>query len=156
MGDWRSTPMLRQKLQAARRRGGVTLVGQVPREKVGAYLQSADVFVFPSLTDTQALVLHEAAHAGLPIVTVDSELRLVIDEGVNAMVARPTPEALARKLVAMLRSLEDPGFRARAAARSREMASWYTIDGQAHAMVQLYEDLAERRPIEERMVVPHP
>lgn len=155
VGDWRSSPVLRQKLSFARRRGGVTLVGQVPRDRVGAYLASADVFAFPSLTDTQALVLHEAAHAGLPIVTADAELRLVIDEGRNALVARPTPESLARQIVAMLRSVEDPAFRERAAARSREMASWYSIDGQAQAMVHLYEDLAARRPIAERMVIDH-
>lgn len=156
VGDWRSVPGLRQKLQAAARRGGVTLVGQVPREQVGAYLASADVFAFPSLTDTQALVLHEAAHAGLPIVTADGELRLVVDDGVNALVARPTPESMARQLVAMIRRIEDPEFRARAATRSREMASWFTIDGQARAMVDLYADLAARRPIAERMTVTHP
>lgn len=157
VGDWRTSQLLKQKLLAARRRGGVTLVGQVPRERVGAYLASASVFAFPSLTDTQALVLHEAAHAGLPIVTVDGELRLVVDEGVNALVApRPTPEALARQLVAMLRRIEDPVFRERASARSREMASWYSIDGQAQAMVRLYGDLAARRPVVERMTVEQP
>lgn len=156
VGDWRVSPLLRQKLQAARRRGGVTLVGQVPRERVGAYLASADVFAFPSLTDTQALVLHEAAHAGLPIVTADSELRLVVDEGVNALVARPTPESLARQLVAMLHRVEDPAFRERASDRSREMASWYSIEGQARAMVGLYAELAARRPVPERMTVEQP
>ncbi len=155
VGDWRKAPVLKQKLARARRRGGVTLVGQVPRERVGAYLESADVFVFPSLTDTQALVLHEAAHAGLPIVTVDAELRLVVDEGVNALVARPTAESLARQLVTMLRRLEDPTFRARASARSREMASWYGIDDQARAMVALYEDLAAGRTVPERMTIEH-
>lgn len=156
VGDWRASTVLKQKLAAARRRGGVTLVGQVPRDRVGAFLQSADVFVFSSQTDTQALVLHEAAHAGLPIVSADRELRLVIDEGVNGLIARPTPESLARQLVTMLRNVQDEGFRARASARSREMASWYTIDNQTQAMVQLYEDLAARRPIPERMVIEHP
>ena len=156
VGDWRKIPTLKQKLLAARRRGGVTLVGQVPRDQVGAFLASAEVFAFPSLTDTQALVLHEAAHAGLPIVTVDAELRLVVDEGVNALVARPTPESLARQLVSMLRALEDPDFKARASARSREMASWYSITGQARAMVALYGDLAAGRPIAERMTAPGP
>ncbi len=41
----------------------MTLVGEVPREKLGPYYASGDVFAFPSDTDTQALVLH-AAHAG--------------------------------------------------------------------------------------------
>lgn len=151
VGDWRKSQVLRQKLARARRRGGVTLVGQVPRDRLAPYYESADVFAFPSLTDTQALVLHEAAHAGLPIVSVDHELRLVIDEGVNGLIARPTPESFARNLVAMLRKLKDPAFTEAARARSREMAGWWTIDRQSEEIVHLYEDLAAGRPIEERM-----
>lgn len=95
VGKWRTGRLLEQKLRTARRRGGVTLVGQVPREHLGPYYASADVFAFPSTTDTQALVLHEAAHAGLPIVSCDHELRLVVEEGqwrvrpADARVVRP-------------------------------------------------------------------
>lgn len=151
VGDWKVSSTLAQKLRRARRRGGVTLVGQVPRDELGPYYASADVYAFPSLTDTQALVLHEAAHAGLPIVSVDPELRLVIDEGVNGLFARPTPESLARQLVAMLRRLDSPEFAARAHARSREMASWWTIERQSKSIIGLYRDLAAGRPIPESM-----
>ncbi len=151
VGDWRKSPVLRHKLQQARRRGGVTLVGQVERDKLAPYYASADVFAFPSQTDTQALVLHEAAHEGLPIVSVDSELRLVIDEGVNGLFARPTPESFARALVAMLRRLQDPGFRNTARARSRTLASWWTIDHQGREMLGFYGDLAAGREVPESM-----
>lgn len=151
VGDWRKSPLLKRKLQRARGRGGVTLVGQVERERLAPYYGSADVFAFPSLTDTQALVLHEAAHEGLPIVSVDPELRLVIDEGVNGLFARPTPESYARALVTMLRRLEDPVFRSAARARSRTMASWWTIDNQGREMIRFYGDLAARRAVPESM-----
>lgn len=151
VGDWHVSPVLRQRLQAARRRGGVTLVGQVPRDELAPYYESADVFAFPSQTDTQALVLHEAAHAGLPFVSVDSELRLVIDEGVNGLFARPNPESFARGIVTMLRRLADPSFKAAASARSREMASWWTIDHQTTEMIGFYTDLAAGRPVPESM-----
>ena len=127
---------------------GVRLVGQVSREDLGSYYASADVFVFASLTDTQALVLHEAAHAGLPLVLVDDELRLVVDPGVNAVLARPNPVSLAGAVIAMLEALEDPAFAAAAHARSRELAARWTIERQAHAFIDLYEALADRRPIE--------
>lgn len=151
VGDWRAVKSLAPKLDRARKRGGVTLVGQVPREQLGPYYASGDVFAFPSLTDTQALVLHEAAHAGCPIVTVDDELRLVVDPGVNALVARPTPEALGRQLVTMLRRLEDPAFKERAQARSREMASWWTIENQSRDIIELYRRIANREPIEPKL-----
>lgn len=156
VGDWRKSTVLKQKLQRARARGGVTLVGQVPRDKLAPYYRSADVFAFPSLTDTQALVLHEAAHEGLPIVSVDSELHLVIDEGVNGLFARPTPESFSRALVSMLRRLQDPEYRAAAQARSREMASWWTIENQGREMIGFYTDLAAGREVPESLVAVPP
>lgn len=152
VGDWKASKTLAQKLRRAQRGGGVTLVGQVPREDLQPYYASADVFVFPSLTDTQALVLHEAAHAGCPIVSVDTELRLVVDPGVNALIARPSPEALARQLVAMLGKLKDPEFKAAAQARSKEMANRWTIENQSRDIIALYADLAAGRPIEPGML----
>lgn len=151
VGDWHAAPALEPRLRRARARGGVTLVGQVPREELGPYYASADVFAFPSLTDTQALVLHEAAHAGLPIVSVDHELRLVLDEGVNGAIARPTPESLARQIVMMLHRLADPEFKAAAQARSREMAGWWTIANQSAAILDLYRALAAGETVPESM-----
>ncbi len=148
VGDWKETPQkLRRQLQRAARFGGVKLPGQIPREKLGAYYASGDAFVFASLTDTQALVLHEAAHAGLPFVMVDHELRLVIDPGVNAVLARPNPVSLAGAMVSMLTALKDPAFAASASARSREMAARWTIANQSKEFVEIYEALAAGRPV---------
>ncbi len=149
VGDWRrATPPLRRKLQRAARFGGVKLPGQIPREKLGAYYSSADAFVFASLTDTQALVLHEAAHAGLPLVMVDSELRLVVDPGVNAVLARPNPVSLAGAMVGMVNALSDPEFAERARSRSRQLAARWTIANQSREFVDIYEALASGRPVE--------
>ena len=143
VGDWKTTqPSLRRQLKQAARHGGVKLVGQVPRERLGAYYASADLFLFTSTTDTQALVLHEAAHAGLPFVSVDHELRMVMDPGVNTMFSRPNPVSLAGTIIEMLRALQDPEFKARATARSKEMAARYTIANQSREFVEIYEQIA--------------
>jgi glycosyltransferase involved in cell wall biosynthesis len=146
VGEWRTTPPKLRRRRAARF-GGVKLPGQVPRETLGAYYASGDAFVFTSLTDTQALVLHEAAHAGLPFVMVDHELRLVIDPGVNAILARPNSVSLAGAMISMLNALEDPAWATRAHARSREMACRWTIANQSGEFVKIYEDLAAGRPV---------
>jgi hypothetical protein len=125
----------------------VKLPGQIEREKLGAYYASGDAFVFASLTDTQALVLHEAAHAGLPFVMVDHELRLVVDPGVNAVLARPNAVSLAGAMVSMLNALKDPEFAATAAERSRKLASKYTIARQSREFVDIYEALAAGREV---------
>ena len=148
VGDWKETPVkLRRRLQRAARFGGVKLPGQIPREKLGAYYASGDAFVFASLTDTQALVLHEAAHAGLPFVMVDHELRLVVEPGVNAVLARPNAVSLAGAMVSMLSALKDEEFAATAGARSRELAAQFTIAKQSKQFVDIYEALADGREV---------
>ncbi|MFV0407008.1 MAG: glycosyltransferase [Propioniciclava sp.] len=147
VGDWRVGGRLEQKLRRARHQG-VSLVGQVPREDLQPYYASADVFAFPSTTDTQALVLHEAAHAGLPLVSCDPELTLVLDEGVNGVIARPTPESLARQIGEVLRAIEDPAVRSRVAQHSRELAAQWTIERQSADIIRLYSSVAAGRRME--------
>ena len=148
IGDWRSAPTgLRRRLVRASRFGRVRLVGPVPKAKLGAYYASADAFVFPSLTDTQGIALHEAAHAGLPFVMVDHELQLVTEPGVNTVLARPNAVSLAGAMVSLLDALKDPIYRSQAAERSRELAARWTLNGQCSEMVGIYEDLAAGRPV---------
>ena len=148
VGDFHDTTQaLRRRLQRAARYGGVRLVGRVPHDELGTYYGSADVFVFPSQTDTQALVLHEAALCGLPLVIVDPELNLVVDPGVNALVARPNMVSLSQAIMSMLRLLADDEFAARAASRSRELSGQWTIERQATEMLGIYTDLMAERPV---------
>ena len=105
----------------------------------------ADVFAFPSQTDTQALVLHEAALAGLPLVAVDHELQLVLEPGVNGELARPTPASFAAAIMRVIRNLDDPAWKAQASRRSVELASQWTIQSQADEMLRLYGEVAAGR-----------
>lgn len=145
VGDWGRYPGIRKILGAARDRGAVLLPGEQKRDDLGAFYRMADLFAFPSLTDTQALVLHEAALAGLPIVSVDHELDLVIDRGVNGEIARPTPASLAAAMMRVIGNLPDKAWRSRAAARSVELASQWSIASQAEAMLRLYGQVADLR-----------
>lgn len=52
----------------------VVTTGQLPAASVAEAYAAADVFAFPSLTDTQGLVLQEAALAGVPVVMADPTL----------------------------------------------------------------------------------
>ncbi|MDU0479312.1 glycosyltransferase [Staphylococcus chromogenes] len=145
VGDWKRYQKIKAKLLDAQRGGNVYLPGEFPREQLGGFYDMADIFAFPSLTDTQALVLHEAALAGLPIVTADPELTLVLDRGVNGELAGPTPTAYAASLLRMIDRLDEPGWREKAAARSRELAGQWSVESQAEDMLRIYELCAERR-----------
>lgn len=153
VGDWKKVPSLRARLLRAKRHPEVQLVGEVDRSSLGPYYASADVFVFPSMTDTQALVLHEAAHAGLPLIICDTELDLVLEDRVNGEFCAPTPDALAGAMLRMMDRVNDPVSRAKAAAVSRERAGRYTLATQNKAVLDLYEEVA--RGVRKAPVRPH-
>ena len=144
VGDWKKVPTLRARLLRAKRHPDITLVGEVDRASLGPYYAASDVFVFPSLTDTQALVLHEAAHAGLPLIVCDRELGLVVADKVNGEFCDPTPDALAGAMLRLMDRVRDPVTRAKAAAVSRELAGRYTMASQNQAILDVYEEVARR------------
>lgn len=116
----------------------IIFTGAMPREKLGVVYAALDVFVFPSLKDTQGWVLHEAAHAGLPIVLIDRELSEVVRDGENGYFARNNATDVARKVITLLRS---PAKRATFGIRSRELARTLTQKKQTKKLERLYRDV---------------
>lgn len=142
VGDWQRYPRIKRVLAHGAARGKVILPGEQKRDDLGAFYGMADVFAFPSQTDTQALVLHEAALAGLPIVSVDPGLQLVLEPGVNAELTRPTAASLAAGLMRIINKLDDAEWRAQAAETSKRLAGQWTIESQAIEMLRHYEEVA--------------
>ena len=100
--------------------------------------------VVPFSAAAQDVALHAMS---LPLVIVDPELNLVVDPGVNALVARPNMVSLSQAIMSMLRLLADDEFAARAASRSRELSGQWTIERQATEMLGIYTDLMAERPV---------
>lgn len=113
----------------------IIFTGALPREKLGLAYGVMEVFVFPSLKDTQGWVLHEAAHAGLPIIIVDRGLSEVAVEDVNALYSRNTAPALARKISQLL---EDDEMRQGFGAASKKIAAKYSEKRQIRSLIKLY------------------
>ncbi|MEU4429049.1 glycosyltransferase, partial [Actinoplanes sp. NPDC024001] len=112
----------------------VVLAGQQPSAVVAAAYQAADVFAFPSTTDTQALVLLEAAHSRLPAVMVDPLLHEHGVLGDAALLTGPEPVSFAAGISALL----DDREAARALAdRAARRAAEHTAEGYARAVSAL-------------------
>jgi 1,2-diacylglycerol 3-alpha-glucosyltransferase len=114
----------------------VVLAGEQPPDVVAAAYGAAQVFAFPSRTDTQALVLQEAALAGLPVVMVDPLLHAVSPLGGNAVLADAHPRALGTAVAQILNAPAEAGAMGALAAAA---ASHHTPDGYAAAVEQAYE-----------------
>lgn len=129
----------RETLEALAQSSGVgdriTFTGALPREHLGIAYGAADVFVFPSLTDTQGLVLHEAAHAGLPIVLVDQKVSEVVRDGENGIVAKNNATNLA---TSVLHLLDHPSTREVYGDASRQLARRFGEYAQTKKLEQIY------------------
>jgi glycosyltransferase involved in cell wall biosynthesis len=87
----------------------VLFLGFVEGEALAKAYASADVFVFPSATDTWGNVVLEAQASGLPVIVTDGggPKELMVDQKTGLIVAANDRQALTR---AMLRFLEHPGL----------------------------------------------
>lgn len=116
----------------------ITFTGPMPRNELNKAYQSAEVFVFPSLTDTQGLVLHEAALAGCPIVLCDPSVSEVAVQGDNAYAAEPTATSVAEAVGCII---HDEQERARCSAASLKLAHQFTETKQTKKLSDFYERL---------------
>jgi glycosyltransferase involved in cell wall biosynthesis len=91
----------------------------------GAYA-SADVFLFPSRTDTFGQVLLEAQASGLPVVAVaEGGPCSIVQDGVTGLLRPADAGALAEAVVGLA---GDPGARERLAGAARRAVQQRTWD----------------------------
>jgi len=82
----------------------VRMTGYLPREEVLQGLHSADIFVFPSKTETQGLVMGEAMACNLPVVAVSSEAaREIITEQCEGLLTPDDDMQFADAIVTLIR-----------------------------------------------------
>jgi 1,2-diacylglycerol 3-alpha-glucosyltransferase len=114
----------------------VTLAGAVPHEDVPDYYAAADLFVFPSTTETQGLVIIEAMAASLPVVAVRAPGSVdVLTEG-GGVLTENKPETFAREVVDILAVSER---QKELSDEARRAAQRYSISDATARMLVTYE-----------------
>lgn len=115
--------------------------GIIEHELLPAYYGASDVFAFPSLTDTQGLVLNEAAGQSLPIVAIDKQVNEVAEEGKNTLYAMNNEVDFCSKLTELLENEELNDEYSKA---SRELAAKFDEKTQIKKLVEIYESIIAR------------
>ncbi|MBE9479459.1 MAG: glycosyltransferase [Chloroflexi bacterium] len=114
----------------------VILAGAVPHEVVPGYYSAADLFVFPSTTETQGLVIIEAMATGLTVVAVRAPGAVdVLAEG-GGVLTENKPEAFAREVVDIL---ADSGRQRELRDKARRAVRRYSISDATARMLNAYE-----------------
>lgn len=115
--------------------------GYIDNNLLGSVLGCANLFVLPSLTDTQNLALNEAAHAGLPLLAVDPLINDVIQNNVNGLITKPTVLAVSAGIINIL---SDPQKAAAMGKASIKQANKFSEAAQAQKLVELYEETIKK------------
>ena len=115
----------------------VIFTGPKQGEELAAVYASADIFVYPSLTETFGQVIQEAMASGLPIVArrEGGPADLVIPDQTGFL---PAPESLSEFVQATKTLINDPAMQTRFAQNARqraEKATWEAVNNQiAHLL----------------------
>jgi 1,2-diacylglycerol 3-alpha-glucosyltransferase len=109
----------------------------------------AEILLFPSITDTQGLVVVEAMAAGTPCIAARSgAIAGLVEDGVNGVVVEHDAAEMARAAVALLR---DRAQLSQMGEAARVTAQRFSAQAMARRLLSLYESLLEQRrePVKE-------
>ena len=131
---------LRASLKAQVRAAGLQTVvhfaGAVEHSEIPAFYAASDVFVFPSVTETQGLVLAEAFAAGLPVVALDNpQTRDVFGEHLAGAIVADA-ESMASAISELIGNAER---RALAMTHAKTAAAAFDARATAGRVLAIYE-----------------
>jgi 1,2-diacylglycerol 3-alpha-glucosyltransferase len=143
VGHGKEAERLRRRAASLSAAGGVQFLGVRAHDTLPLCYQAADLFVFASETETQGLVLAEAAACGLPAVAVNaSGCDEVVRDGETGLLTKGTATALAEAAIGLLL---DGERRATMAARARDVAEReFDVRLQIDRTLDVYAEAAAR------------
>jgi len=115
----------------------VVFTGAVANPVVRQVLPHCTLLAQPSLTETQGLVLAEAAAAGVPAVVLDRTLDGIVEHGVTGYVAEDEAD-LGRRMVELVLA---PETRDRMGRRARETTAGYSSERFAERVLGVYGEV---------------
>jgi len=138
VGDGAYTGIMRARAPA-----DVTFAGYLEGQALSEAYAAADVFVFPSRSETLGNVVLEALASGLPVVGVrDGGTLENVEDGLNGVLCEPGD---AGSFAAGIRRLaENPALRSRLGQNARTWAEARGWDAAFAPLTAAYEELAHR------------
>jgi glycosyltransferase involved in cell wall biosynthesis len=133
----------REALQATFADTPTNFVGYLAGRELASAYSVADVFVFPSRSETLGLVLLEAMAAGCPVVAAKAGgIPDIVTDGVNGYLFDPVDEMAAIAVTQKL--LGDPRERLAMGARARSEAERWSWGAATEQLVDYYRGVVDR------------
>jgi len=130
----------------------VRFAGMLRREQIDPIYAAADLFVFPSTTETQGIAICEAMSAGLPVVAVNAGgIPENIRDGVDGFLTPDDPDRFAERIEYLMAHEKE---RLEMGARARDNARSFSIERMADDFERLYQSVINSRRLETSPVLP--
>jgi len=143
VGQGKESQALQRRAAATPAGDRIYFAGVREHARLAAWYQAADLFLFASETETQGLVLAEAAACGLPAVAVLAPgTDEVVRDGESGILTKGDPAALAEAAIGLL--LDGPR-RAGMRARARLVAeAEFDVERQITRTLDVYAEARQR------------
>lgn len=120
----------------------IVFVGKVPFSDINDYYQMADIFAFPSVTDTQAIVLLEAMSFRLPLIGFSAPGPVdFIRPHENGYLANTEEDFL----IGMKQLISNPKLRKNMGVHSYRMSKMYSFKNTIDKTEKLLQDVINNR-----------
>ncbi len=132
---------LREEVRARHLDAHVTFAGETSHADVAAYMNAADLFVLPSLSEGRANVLSEALACEIPVVATDvGDAASVVEDGTSGFLCKPANAGdLEKKIrLALKKRFQQRFLRSVAQVKKAKLQSW---DACAQEYVGIYRKI---------------
>lgn len=134
---------VRQQLTAYGLQKYVTMTGMLPKEEANKMFGIADLFVFPSYTETQGIVVAEAMAAGTPPVAINKMGPTdLIHDGKDGFLTKLSISDFTEKV---LKLLQDDKLRDKFATEGLSRVEEFSNETSASKLISLYERVLKEK-----------
>lgn len=139
--DW-----CRARIKQYRIQNSVTMTGMVPKEEANELFGMADIFTFPSITETQGIVVAEAMASGTPPVAVGRMGPTdLINDGEDGYLTKLNIQDFSEKV---LKLLKNDTLRKHFAEKGLERVDEFSTETSTNKLIKLYEKVIEKKEAE--------
>jgi len=117
----------------------VRFEGPIQNDQLDRYYTAADLFVYPSISETQGIIILEALSAGLAVVATRAPGTIdFVSDGNNGLLTQNDPHSFA---AAVIRVAQDQALRTELAKNALPSVSAYTSEAVAKKLVSAYQQI---------------